>query len=253
MKPVVFPFALFPTAAPDSFVGETVVLLHGLGLRSWAMARLARALRADGYRVINLTYPSRTMPLEELAGTWLPAQLQAAGLAAAVKVNFVTHSMGGIVVRFYLRYHPAHLPGRVVMIAPPNQGSEVVDHLRGFAPFRWFTGLNGRRLGTDAASAPHQLGPWPAGAGELGIIAGDRTFNPLFSAWLGGPNDGKVSVARARLEGMSDFIVLPHSHTWLQWAGGTAGQVKAFLRGGKFAPVRPVQAAAAAGSARWRR
>jgi pimeloyl-ACP methyl ester carboxylesterase len=241
MKPLALSLALFLAAAlragaaPDSSDGETVVLLHGLGLRNWAMARLARALQAGGYRVINLSYPSRTMPLEELADSWLPEQLQAAGLGATAKVNFVTHSMGGIVVRFYLRDHPAHTPGRVVMIAPPSQGSEVVDRLRGFAPFRWFTGVNGRRLGTDAASAPHQLGPWPAGAGELGIIAGDRSLNPLFAAWLGGPNDGKVSVARARLEGMTDFIVLPHSHTWLQWSGDTAGQVRAFLREGKFA------------------
>ncbi len=245
MKPLALSLTLFLAAtlrandASHPAAGETVVLLHGLGLRSWAMARLARALRADGYRVINLTYPSRTMPLEELADTWLPAQLRVAGLGADARVDFVTHSMGGILVRFYRRDHPADHPGRVVMLAPPNQGSEVVDHLNGFAPFRWFTGLNGRRLGTDAASAPHLLGPWPRGAGELGIIAGNRSLNPLFSAWLGGPNDGKVSVARTRLEGMTDFIVLPHSHTWLQWCDDTAAQVQSFLLSGKFTHVTP--------------
>ena len=217
---------------------ETVVLLHGLGLRSWAMRRLARGLQVAGYRVINLTYPSRTLSLEEIAAVWLPARLLAAGLAPTDRVHFVTHSMGGIVVRLHRRDHPPVCPGRVVMLAPPNQGSEVVDHLRDFAPFRWFTGVNGRRLGTTAASAPLSLGPWPADAGELGIIAGDRSLNPLFAVWLRGPNDGKVSVARTRLTGMSDFIVLPHSHTWLQWSDGALAQTQAFLAGGKFLPPR---------------
>ncbi len=241
MNSPAFAPAFFPAALPvaDTVAGEPVVLLHGLGLHRWAMARLARDLRAAGYRVVNLSYPSRTRPLEELAADWLPRQLQAAGLDTGTRVNFVTHSMGGILVRFYLRDHRAHPPGRVVMLAPPNQGSEVVNHLRDFPPFRWFTGVNGGRLGTDAASAPLALGPWPAGAGELGIIAGDRSFNPLFSAWIDGPNDGKVAVSRAQLEGMTDFIVLPHSHTWLVWCRDTSAQVLAFLREGKFARVTP--------------
>jgi len=250
MKPLAVAFALmFATALPADpppgpVAGETVVLLHGLGLRSWAMARLARALRADGYRVLNLSYPSRTLPLEQLASDWLPAQLRAAGFAPTSRVNFVTHSMGGIVVRLYRRGHPADHLGRVVMLAPPNHGSEVVDHLDGLAPFRWFTGVNGARLSTGAASVLRPLGPWPAGAGELGIIAGDRSFNPLFSAWIDGPDDGKVGVARARLAGMSDFIVLHHSHTWLQWSRDTGDQVRAFLRDGKFSrPTPPVTGA----------
>ncbi|MEI7550814.1 MAG: alpha/beta hydrolase [Verrucomicrobiota bacterium] len=225
--------------------GATVVLLHGLGLRSWAMARLARALQADGYRVLNLTYPSRTLPLEQLAAQWLPAQLQAAGLDPAARVNFVTHSMGGIVLRLYRRDHPAAHPGRVVMLAPPNQGCEPVDHLRGFAPFRWFTGVNGARLGTDARSVPRTLGPWPAATGALGIIAGDRSFNPLFAGWIGGPSDGTVAVARTRLEGMADFVVLHHAHTWLPWCGDAATHVRAFLRDGQFPAATPPAAAAA--------
>ncbi len=211
-----------------------VILLHGLGLGGWAMALLARNLRAAGHRVINLTYPSRTLSLERLASEWLPDRLHAAGLAPSDRRHFVTHSMGGIVVRLYRRDFPDLPLGRVVMLAPPNQGSEVADRLAGFAPFHWFTGLNGRRLGARANSLPRALGPWPAGGGELGIIAGNRAMNPLFSAWLGGPSDGKVAVASTRLDGMADFIELPHTHTWLQWSGDTAAQVRAFLRTGKF-------------------
>jgi len=239
--------ATLPAAEPAGAAsGRTVVLLHGLGLRSWAMARIAHTLEADGYRVLNLSYPSRTLPLEQLASEWLPAELRAAGLAPTARVDFVTHSMGGIVVRLYRRDHPTDYPGRVVMLAPPNQGSEVTDHLNGFAPFLWFTGVNGRCLGTDAASVPRTLGPWRAEAGELGVIAGNHSLNPLFSEWIAGPDDGKVAVASTRLEGMSDFIVLPHSHTWLQWREDTEVQVRAFLRDGKFARVTPASPAAKA-------
>lgn len=211
------------------------MLLHGLGLRSWAMWPLERTLAREGYHVINLTYPSRRLPLEKLGGEWLPARLREHGVTEAPRVHFVTHSMGGIVLRVWL--HGQAVPpnfGRVVMLAPPNAGSEVVDRLKNFPPFRWITSVNGARLGTGGDSLPRTLGPWPAASGELGIIAGDRTFNPLFHAWLPGPNDGQVPVSSARLDGMSDFLVLHHSHTWLAWRGETLAQVRAFLRHGRF-------------------
>ncbi len=199
-----------PTAKP---AGETVVLLHGLGLGSWAMKRFEIALRRDGYEVVNLSYPSRTMPLEQLADQWLPRVLHENDADTATQLHFVTHSMGGILLRLWLRDQTAtttnyQFPtpnysgrlGRIVMLAPPNAGSEVVDRLIDFPPFRWITSVNGRRLGTGPDSLPRLLGPWTS-TGRLGIIAGNRPFNPLFSAWMGGPNDGKVSVASAQLEG----------------------------------------------------
>ena len=228
-------------AAASAQTADTVVLLHGLGRTQWSMARLAHALEHDGYRVVNLTYPSRTLSVDALAADWLPARLHVTGADTAPRLHFVTHSMGGIVVRQWLRHQPAPPNlGRVVMLAPPNAGSEVSDRLLAFPPFRWFTGANGRRLGTRAEDLPRALGPWPAGAPPLGIIAGDRTLNPFFSAWLPGADDGKVTVASARLTGMSDFIVLHRSHTWLPWAADTIAQVRAFLQQGRF--VRAVDA-----------
>ena len=215
-------------------MAETVVLLHGFAMGCWAMWPIARALRAEGYRVVNLTYPSRRLPMEELAGDWLPRRLRAAGIGEAAPLHFVSHSMGGLFIRFYLRDHPSALVGRTVMIAPPNAGSEVVDHLRASAFFRWFAGRNGQRLGTGPGSLAGSLGPWPATAGPLGVIAGDHSLNPVFGRWLGGPNDGKVSLRSTRLEGMSAYCILPHSHTWLCWRGDTIAQVLEFLRTGRF-------------------
>jgi pimeloyl-ACP methyl ester carboxylesterase len=218
-------------SAPSAAPREVVVLLHGLGLNRLVMTRLAFALRREGCRVINVSYPSRRVPLERLAGEWLPALLRAHAADTAPRLHFVTHSMGGILLRLFLRdARPKNL-GRIVMLAPPNHGSELADRLRDFFPFRLFIGVNGRRLGTDAASWPRRLGPLDA---DLGIIAGGRTLNPLFSSWIPGPNDGKVSVASTRLEGMKAHLVMPISHTWLQYRGPVIAEVKSFLREGKF-------------------
>lgn len=245
-----------PKESPSLLPGETVVLLHGLGLGSWAMKRFEYELRREGYRVVNVSYDSRRLPLEELAGVWLPRLLHETGADATPRLHFVTHSMGGIIVRLWLRQPAARISaspaaaaaspsdppaplapgqlGQVIMLAPPNTGSEVPDRLRKFPPFRWFTGLNGVRLGTGPNSLPRALGPWPATAGRLGIIAGNRSLNPLFSSWIPGPDDGKVAVASAPLDGMSDFLVVPHSHTWIQWRRTTIRQTLAFLRHARF-------------------
>ena len=211
---------------------EVVILLHGLGLNRLAMARLAGSLRRDGYRVINVSYSSRRVPLEELAAAWLPGMLRAQKTDTAPRLHFVTHSMGGILLRLYLRDHRPPNLGRVVMIAPPNHGSEVADKLRDNPFFRLFTGLNGRRLGTGPESLPQQLGPLENT--DLGIIAGSRSLNPLFSAWIGRPSDGKVAIESTKLAGMTDHLVLPISHTWLQYRRPVITQVKTFLRTGKF-------------------
>ena len=155
---------------------EAVLLLHGLGLGSWAMQRIENALKEDGYRVINVSYPSRSLPLEQIAQEWIPAQLAALHAERAPQLHVVTHSMGGIALRLFLQGHaPANL-GRVVMIAPPNQGTRLVDRVGGWWAFRAFTGVNGVRLGTGADALPLRLGPWTHRA-PLGIIAGDSTLN----------------------------------------------------------------------------
>jgi triacylglycerol lipase len=243
--------ATLVNAASNAASADTVVLLHGLGRTGWSMSQIAAALEREGYRVVNLTYPSRTVPLESLAAEWLPNQLKARGVALAernvegndapARVHFVTHSMGGILLRVWLRSGalPQNL-GRVVMLAPPNAGSQVTDRLNTFPPYGWFTGVNGRRLGTRDTDLPRALGPWPgatdhaARVGTLGIIAASRSLNPLFSAWLPGPDDGKVTVESTRLAGMSDHLVLPFTHTWMAWRVETARQIGIFLRDGRF-------------------
>ncbi len=218
---------------PVSAAGDIVVLLHGLGRSPLSMRRLAAALERDGYEVRNLGYSSTRGELEALADSTLgPVFAGSDGR----RIHVVTHSMGGIVLRQYLHDHgvPSAL-GRVVMLGPPNQGSEIVDRLGDWKLFRWINGPSGVRLGTSLESAPQSLGIWPAEV-ELGVIAGDRSWNPIFSSIIPGDDDGKVSVERTHLAGETDHATVPASHTWLMWRGAVIEQVRAFLEAGRFNP-----------------
>lgn len=223
---------------------ECVVLLHGVAMSGWVMQPIARALERDGYRVINLSYPSRRMPLEQLAGDFLPNELERRGAFAAPRLHFVTHSMGGIVLRLYLRDgRPANL-GRVVMLGPPNHGSPAADRAAQRAWMRGIMGVNLPRLGTGADGIVRTLGPANF---EVGIIAGSSLLNPMFKGDMPGVHDGVVTVESAQLEGMRDFRVVPHSHTVMLWRRTVIDDVCAFLRDGKF--KSPASAAGGAGSA----
>lgn len=200
-----------------------------MGRTAWSLKRLEWSLRGAGYQVINFNYPSRDLPIERLAEEKLAPLLKSLSLEPGAKVHFVTHSLGGIVLRYYLQHHPLPNLGRIVMLAPPNAGSEVTDRLLRSWPYRTVNGPAGQQLGTDGL--PSTLGPAPA---ETGIIAGNYSFNPLFSSWMPGPNDGKVSVARAQLEGMADFLTVPYSHTWLMWRKPVISQILGFLQTGRF-------------------
>lgn len=225
--------------------GDGVILLHGLARTNASMQRMEAALQQAGYVVANVDYPSRTLTIERLSDEAITRGLAAPGVSACDRVHFVTHSMGGILVRSYLLRHPLPNLGRVVMLGPPNQGSEVVDRLGDWWLFRQINGSPGGELGTGPESTPNRLGPVGF---ELGVIAGDRSINWINSALIPGPDDGKVSVEHCKVAGMNAFIVLHVTHPLMMNDPAVIENTMAFLRDGRFLPpTAPARQPAAAG------
>jgi len=231
-------FSITACAEPQGMIahqsnGECIILLHGLGRTSDSMDNMTEGLEEAGYSTVNLDYPSRKKTIESLALETIPMGLAECRALGASKTHFVTHSMGGILVRYYLSKHTIENLGRVVMLSPPNRGSEVVDSLKDWELYKWYDGPAGQQLGTGSDSLVMKLGPvdYP-----VGIITGDAPA--FFDFWLEdmihGPGDGKVSVERAKIDGMRDFLVLPYSHSFIMAKMDVIEQTIHFLVNGTF-------------------
>ena len=214
---------------------EHVILLHGLCRTTTSMTKMAKALEADRYTVHNLAYPSRQQTIQELSEAYLKPVLEACTRKQATKVHFVTHSMGGILVRDFLARHPKHgAPlGKLVMLAPPNDGSEVAERLRHWRLYQWLNGPAGQQLGISEDSLPCQLGPVTI---PTGVIAGDRSINWINSlTMIKGTDDGKVSVSSSKVSGMADHLVVHVTHPMIMRNKAVIRQTIHFLREGNFA------------------
>ena len=211
---------------------ECVVLLHGLARTSMSLNTMQQALEEDGFLTANIDYPSREHAIPELADIAVEQGLATCRAGEDVqKIHFVTHSLGGILVRQYLSEGAIPELGRVVMLGPPNQGSNAADDLDGVPGFDWINGPAGRQLGKGEESVPLALGPVDF---ELGVIAGDRTIDPITSYVLPDPDDGQVSVEDTKIDGMDDFVVVNHSHAFMMRMDEPIKLTKLFLRTGSF-------------------
>lgn len=208
-----------------------VILLHGLNRSARSMSGLGRALESDGRHVVNLDYPSSRYCIADLA-IWLRDALQQrCSKDVESGIDFVTHSLGGIMVRALRAQFPRLVIRRAAMLSPPNKGSEVADALRSWPLFRMITGPAGQELGTGSTSVPNSLGPVDF---EVGVVAGVGTVNPLFSRMVPKPNDGTVAMRSMRVEGMTDFVIVDASHTFIMHNADAIRQARQFMRHGRF-------------------
>jgi Alpha/beta hydrolase family len=216
---------------PDPAPTAGVVLLHGLGRTGLSMRALANACRGAGYATLAPSYGFRAA-IPVIIGDLQP-RIQAFAQTIDGPLHFITHSLGGLVVRALINAdRPARL-GRVVMLAPPNSGSELVDTLERLGIDKLVLGPASRYLRTSRPdTAQARLGAIDF---DLGIIAGDRPFDPVLPRLLlPGANDGKVSVAATRVDGMRDHIVLPVQHTMMVADRRVIAQTLAYLATGSF-------------------
>lgn len=221
--------AVFADSTATDGTAEKVVLLHGLGRTQYSMRPLARRLRRAGFDARTFGYASMTKRVSELAedlGRFVDGLTE----GEDETVHFVGHSLGGLVIRRYLKDKPRHR-GRVVMLSPPNGGSELVDRMRRFSWFQMRFGPAGLVLGTSEKDLPATLGPVEF---SLGVIMGTRSINPVGSWIIPGPDDGAVSVDRSRVEGMSEFCLVSRTHTFIMWSADVAELTGHFLRYGHF-------------------
>ncbi|ESP63011.1 Lipase [Smithella sp. ME-1] len=226
---IIFPMAL--QAQKNTNENKAyVVLLHGLGRTHRTMWFLEHNLKKHGYEVINQSYPSTKYAIDDLAKE-IGTAVEQRCTDPQRPVHFVTHSLGGIVLRHYLAGHPSINLGRVVMLSPPNQGSELANIFQENSLITFFGGPVIKQLGTCPTSIPNQLGPV---YGEVGVITGDKSLNPLFSYLIPGKDDGTVSVESTKVEGMRDFLVVHRSHTFIMNSTEVISQVLNFLQQGKF-------------------
>jgi len=217
----------------DNVINECVILLHGLGRTYHSMGKMQKKLAQAGYHTVNLDYPSRQLSIEQLAAEHIPPALEQCSSFVPDKIHFVTHSMGGIVARMAIKQSRPEKLGRVVMLSPPNRGSEAVDDLKERWYYSWINGPAGQELSTSDDSVPNQLGPvdYP-----VGVITGDR--QAFFDSWLlpffRGANDGKVSVERSKVDGMTDLIVVHESHSFIMNSEYVQRESVYFLKNGFF-------------------
>ena len=211
--------------------GRCVVLLHGLA-RTWrSMRPVAKALSSAGWQVVNQGYPSRSAKVEELSQYVEAAFNECRSLVASDRdIDVVTHSMGGLLLRQWSKESSTAF-GRAVMLGPPNQGSELVDRIGETIAFRIVNGPAGGQLGTGPEAVWRRL---PAVNFELGVIAGRGEEGGYLGRHVAAPNDGKVSVASTRVDGMKDHITLAATHTFMMNNPKVISQTMHFIEQGQF-------------------
>ena len=217
-------------------MARVVVLIHGLARTSRSMRSVENFLAGQGYQTVSVDYPSRRASIADLARDFVVPVLNDLAQQDHAAVHVVTHSMGGILLRSAAQQQGLGMIDRVVLLGPPNAGSEVTDRLGSWYLYGLLVGkYAARELRTDGT--PSQLPALPDRI-ETGVIAGNRPRQfPV--AWLmPGPlssHDSKVSIASTHLPHERDHRVLPVDHDAMLRDARVHRHIASFLATGSFA------------------
>lgn len=209
---------------------EAIILIHGLSLNKWCMKKIAKYFKDKNYFIINFDYPSRKYPIDQLVKLFLIPYLIDKQLNNFTKVHFITHSMGGIIVRYYLNNYSLDNLSKVIMLCPPNKGSELVDKLDCWL-LRKYLGPAFLQLSSKIDSFVNQLSVPDF---NLGIIMGNKKVEPFFSKFLPTNNDGVVSIDSAIISNKTDFLILPVNHLSILYNNLIPKQIEHFINQSKF-------------------
>ena len=226
----IFTSCIFSYNLNAKSINESVILLHGLGDVKLSMLKLESALKEEGYTTKNIGYSTTGETIESLAEKELSKVVERYKKIGFEKIHFVTHSMGGLIVRYFLQDHTLPTGSRIVMLSPPNHGSEVADHFQKSKFYKLIVGEVGQELATDSKILSELKPIVP----EVGIIAGNKSSNSFFSKIIPGDDDGRVAVDNTKLTEMKDFIVVPSTHLTIKYNNEVIKQTVFFLKNGKF-------------------
>jgi triacylglycerol lipase len=230
--------------------GDYVIVVHGLTWAKATMKRMGAHLHANGYHTIEVHYPSRSIPLEEIVTQYIQPAIVEHCPDKTRRIHFVGHSMGCIVIRKLLADHPIENLGKVVLLAAPNQGTEMADFFTQSAPFQKILGPAVKSIGTGPDSWPNRLGHVDFAPG---IIMGLKEYFPLVSELIPGADDGVVRVESGKVSGMAELIVVPTTHIRMPSARIVKTQTGYFLRHGKFEQSLTVEPRVKKNRLLWRR
>lgn len=227
-------FVYFILSIEVAMAAECVVLIHGFGRSSFSMSKISHNLQANGYKTINIDYPSRKYTLNDLINNHITPQIDDK-IDNCSKIHFVGYSMGGIITRYILEHHRPENLGKVIFLGTPNSGAEVVNVL---GKYKWFKKLFGPAVQQLAIGSsfwdqiPNNVDY------ESGVISGNFSINPITSLFMiKGDDDGTISVESSKIEGMKEQLVLPVTHKMLLNSQRVVEEIEHFIRKGQFRPL----------------
>lgn len=207
-----------------------IILLHGINGSSSELANIEAYLVSQDESVENIDYPSTEYPIEVLVSDYVGPMLEQFAREVDT-VHFACHSMGNIVLRYYLKDHPDYPYGRIVMMGPPNQGSQLTDTFKKWKYYKKRYGPAGDQIGTDVEDLLNLSKQLPR---DVGIIAGTKTMFFLYSWIIPGKDDGKVSHSSMKSPGYRAFVTVPYHHDEMTYKEDLAELILNYIKNGEF-------------------